>query len=212
MGSGLRSRVLGEWGLSAMVSHIQTERMRLRPLTDADRTEFIRVQRVSEAHFRPWFPEREDSLDDLFDRVLEKVARPDVHVRWAGELGDGRLAGFFNLSEIVRGVFQNAYASWAVSVEVTGQGYATEGVLALLDLAFSEAWGLGLHRVQANIIPENERSVRLAERVGMRREGRAERYLKIAGAWRDHWMYAKTVDEHAMHYLQPAGDPRRRSQ
>lgn len=184
-----------------MVSEVQTNRMRLRPLTEADRTEFIRIHGVSEAHFRPWFPDREGSLEDLFNRELEKVRRPDVHVRWTGELAGGGLAGLFNLDEIVRGVFQNAYASWAVSADVAGQGYATEGVWALLDLAFSEEAGLGLHRVQANIIPENEPSIRLAERLGMRREGRAERYLKIAGEWRDHWMYAKTVEEHTPRYL-----------
>lgn len=184
-----------------MVSEIETERLRLRPLTEADRTEFIRVHRVSEAHFRPWFPEREGSFEDLFERELEKIARVDVHLRWAGELEDGRLAGFFSLGEIVRGAFHNAYASWAVSAEVVGEGYATEGLWALLDLAFCRERGVGLHRVQANIIPENERSVRLAERVGMRREGKAERYLQIAGAWRDHWMYAKTAEEHTPRYL-----------
>lgn len=184
-----------------MVSEIRTDRMRLRPLTAADRAEFVRIHGVSELHFRPWFPERQGSVDDLFEGELEKSVRTDVHVRWAGELPDGRLAGFFNLSEIVRGIFQNAYASWALSVDVTGQGYATEGVWALLELAFSGSRGLGLHRVQANIVPENERSIRLAERTGMRREGRAERYLRIAGAWRDHWMYAKTAEEHAFRYL-----------
>ena len=184
-----------------MVKEIQTERMRLRALTEADRTEFVRVHHVSDAHFRPWLPERDGSLEELFDRELEKIRRPDVHVRWAGELADGRLVGLFSLSEIVRGVFQNAYASWAVSAEVTGQGYATEGMWALLDLAFSEDGGLGLHRVQATIVPENVQSTRLAERLGMRREGRSERYLKIAGQWRDHWMYAKTVEEHTLRYL-----------
>lgn len=184
-----------------MVSEIQTQHMRLRPLSEADRAEFVRVHRVSRAHFRPWFPEQKGSLEDAFARELEKIARPEVHVRWTGELKDGCLAGFFSLGEIVRGVFQCAYASWALSVEVVGQGYATEGVWALLDLAFSEDRGLGLHRVQANIIPENERSIRLAERVGMRREGLAKRYLKIDGVWRDHLMYATTAEEHTPRYL-----------
>jgi ribosomal-protein-alanine N-acetyltransferase len=184
-----------------MVERFETERMLLRPLTSSDRAEFIRVHRISEEYFRPWLPERCDSIEDLFGRELQKVARTEVHVRWTGEASDGRLVGFFNLGEIVRGVFQNAYASWAVSVEFAGQGYATEGVRALLDLAFSERGGVGLHRVQANMIPENEPSIRVAERAGMRREGMARRYLKIAGEWRDHLMYAKTAEEHTPTYL-----------
>jgi ribosomal-protein-alanine N-acetyltransferase len=184
-----------------MTDEIRTGRIRLRPLTADDRAEFIRVHSLNEAHFRPWFPAQDGSLEDLFERELAKIARPEVHVRWVGEATNGSLVGFFNLGEIVRGVFQNAYASWATSVEVAGQGYATEGVQALLDLAFSEVHGLQLHRVQANIMPENERSLRLAERLGMRREGIAERYLKIAGEWRDHVTFAKTTEEHTRRYL-----------
>ena len=56
--------------------------------------------------------------------------------------------------------------------------------------------------MQANIIPENERSIRLAERVSFRYEGLAQRYLRIAGEWRDHRMYAKTAEEYTLLYLQ----------
>jgi [ribosomal protein S5]-alanine N-acetyltransferase len=183
-----------------MTREVRTERLTLRPLTEKDRSEFLRIHTVSADFFRPWFPVREESLEALFEKELAKN-RGEEHFRWAAELADGKLAGFFNLSNIVRGVFQNAYASWSVSVDAAGQGFATEGVHALLDLAFSEAEGLGLHRVQANIIPGNERSLRLARRVGLRKEGRAKRYLKIAGRWQDHWMYAKTVEEHSLKYL-----------
>jgi ribosomal-protein-alanine N-acetyltransferase len=112
-----------------------------------------------------------------------------------GESADGRIAGFFNLSEIVRGIFLSAYASWYVNVEFARSGYGTEGVQALLDIAFSDR-GLALHRVQANIIATNTASIRLAEKVGFRKEGVAERYLRIAGKWQDHVMYARTAEEH----------------
>jgi len=69
----------------------------------------------------------------------------------------------------------------------------------MLDFAFSGI-GAGLHRVQANIIPSNLASLRLAERAGFRREGLAERYLNIAGEWQDHLMYAKTREEHSFRY------------
>jgi ribosomal-protein-alanine N-acetyltransferase len=174
--------------------------MRLRPLVESDRAEFVRVRTVSEELFREWLPAREKSLDELFEEELAKNRMEDRYLRLAGVTAHGRLAGFFNLNEIVRGVFQNAYAAWSVSAEVAGQGYGTEGTRGLFDLAFSEK-GLALHRVQANIIPSNAPSLRLAEKVGMRREGLAERYLKIDGQWQDHVMYAKTVEEHELRYL-----------
>ena len=135
----------------------------------------------------------------LFERELHQAtqgAERGTEVRLVA-LAGAQIAGFVNLSEIARGVFQNAYASWAVNAALAGRGYATEGVSALLDFAFtSEAQGgLGLHRVQANIIPANARSIRLAERVGFRREGLALRYLRIAGEWQDHALYATTAEE-----------------
>jgi len=53
----------------------------------------------------------------------------------------------------------------------------------------------GLHRVQAGVMPRNVRSIRVIEKLGMRFEGLAERYLLINGVWEDHQLYAVTVDE-----------------
>lgn len=170
-----------------------TPRLHLRPLHEDDRAEMIRVLALSEALHAPWTPRRPpgDTWDAMVDRQLARV-----HDRTAwkgvGVLPDGRIAGFFNLNEVVRGPFQNAYAGWSVNAELAGQGYATEGVRALLDVAFGS---LGLHRVQANIVPRNVRSIRVAEKCGLRLEGVARRYLEIGGVWEDHAMYAMTVEE-----------------
>jgi ribosomal-protein-alanine N-acetyltransferase len=163
----------------------------------------VRVYRVSEDFFAPWSPSRTGSYDDIFRTEMTKVdagRRNGTHYRMVGALEDGRIAGFFSLGEIVRGVFHNAYVGWKVNVEVARQGFATEGVTALLDLAFAQD-GAALHRIQANVIPSNTPSIRLAEKLGLRREGIAERYLEIAGRWQDHAMYARTVEEHRFTYL-----------
>jgi len=181
----------------------RTERMLLRELRPSDEREFARLHEVSRDHFAPWMPAAPPP--DVFQRALasnEYVGKDGrTHVRLVGEVDDGRFAGVFALSEIVRGFFRCAYASWAVSEEFKRAGYGTEGVRGLLDVAFSEDRGVGLHRVQANIIPSNVASIRLAERVGFRREGLAERYLQIAGEWQDHVMYARTAEEHQLRYL-----------
>ncbi len=179
----------------------RTERMLLRALRPGDRAEYERVQAVSAEFFRPWFswhPDGSTAIPD-FEHELERVTRgleTGVNVRLVGVLSGGRIAGFFNLTDIVRGAFHNAYASWSVSADAARRGYGVEGVRGLLAVAFTAPpVGLGLHRVQANVIPDNEPSMRLAQRVGFRREGLAPRYLHIAGEWRDHVMWAMTVEE-----------------
>ena len=175
--------------------------MLLRAPRPADRGEYERVQAVSAAFFRPWYswlPDGSTAIPD-FDHELERVARgieSGTSIRLVGVLPGGRIAGFFNLTEVVRGAFHNAYASWNVAADVARRGFGAEGVRGLLAIAFAPApIGLALHRVQANVIPENEPSLRLARSVGFREEGLALRYLQIAGRWQDHVMLAITVEE-----------------
>jgi ribosomal-protein-alanine N-acetyltransferase len=136
------------------------------------------------------------SWSDVFELILEMGAKPN-QLRLVGTLPDGRFAGFFNLANIVTGFVESAHADWRTDPELWGQGLGTEGVSGLLTAAFATAPnGVGLHRVQASITPSNRRSIRLAERVGFRREGLAVKALKVAGVWQDQLLYAKLAEEH----------------
>jgi ribosomal-protein-alanine N-acetyltransferase len=179
--------------------------MTLRPIEAGDREEFVRVLESGKDAYAPWLPALapRETWEHVFERDMEK-ASSETHLRLVGILSDGRIVGSFNLGEIVRGHFDCAYASWRTDPELWGQGFGAEGVSALLDVAFSHHGGIGLHRVQANIIPSNIRSIRLAERVGFRKEGLALKYLKIAGAWEDHLMFAKVTEEHQLTVLLPS--------
>src|SRR5689334_17785672 len=133
-------------------TEIQTRRLTLRTLKPADRTEFVRVYTVSWPVWGAWStaPDSGQSFDELFHLMLartEKELRDDTGRLLAGFAPDGRIVGFFAVSNIVRAAFQSAYAGWRVNAEFLRQGYGLEGVTAILDLAFGE---LGLHRVQAN--------------------------------------------------------------
>ena len=197
---------------SIHIPPIRTERLLLRPLVESDRAAYIRLHETSGEHLRRWSPSRPagESLDALFDRQIER-ARTGLATGTAARLAafdalSGALAGLFNLNNITRGVAQYADAGWAVSAEFIGRGFATEGVWALLDLAFSapredDSGGLGLHRVQANVIPENAPSLRVAAKCGFRIEGLALAMLQINGRWRDHAMHAKLAEEHQFKYL-----------
>jgi len=87
---------------------------------------------------------------------------------------------------------RQALIGWLLGKAFEGRGYATEAVSVLLDhLFFSE----GFHRAYARTGADNERSWRLMERVGMRREGHFVRSCFHDGAWRDEYLYAVLADE-----------------
>ncbi len=102
------------------------------------------------------------------------------------------IAGVFNVSEIVRGVFQSAYLGFYATVEHAGKGLMSKGLKMLLDKVFNE---LKLHRIEANIQPTNSSSIHLVTQNGFRKEGFSPRYLKINNIWQDHFRFALTSEE-----------------
>ncbi|MGD8860092.1 MAG: GNAT family N-acetyltransferase [Myxococcales bacterium] len=100
---------------------------------------------------------------------------------------DGGLVGVINVSEIVRGVFQSAYLGYYAFEPFAGRGLMRQAMA----LAISEAFRRHrLHRLEANIQPDNVASRALVQRLGFELEGFSPRYLKIGGRWRDHERWA----------------------
>lgn len=191
---------------------LRTARLLLRPCKPGDRREFVRVMQQGWAdHLAPWSPVAQMMGGDP-EGMFAQTLRRSQH-EWTDGTGcrllafdsAGALVGGFNLNAIVRGAFQCGHAGWWVAADQLRRGYATEGVRALLGLAFAPAapdtrpdgtrCGLGLHRVQCGVIPSNIASLAVAERAGFRREGLALRYLCIAGQWQDHVIFARTVED-----------------
>jgi [ribosomal protein S5]-alanine N-acetyltransferase len=105
---------------------------------------------------------------------------------------DDALVGVFNISEVVRGVFQSAYLGYYALSPYQGQGFMAEGIVLALDVLFQT---LRLHRVEVNVQPTNARSITLARKAGFEREGYSRRYVKIGGRWRDHERWALLVED-----------------
>lgn len=105
---------------------------------------------------------------------------------------DGRFAGQLTVGNIVRGALRSAWVGYWVTEQVAGGGTATAAVALAVDHAFARC---GLHRLEATVRPENVPSTRVLEKVGFRREGLFERYLDVAGGWRDHHVYGLTAEE-----------------
>ena len=107
-------------------------------------------------------------------------------------LPDGSLVGRVRLSTVVRGAWQNANLGYYVDRDHGGRGIATESAGLAVGFAFGR---LGLHRVQAGVMPRNTASIRVLEKNGFRLEGLAPRYLRINGVWEDHVIYALTAED-----------------
>jgi ribosomal-protein-alanine N-acetyltransferase len=182
-------------------ARLTTERLVLRP----PRTEDVAALRVAlrrnSAHLRPWSVsptpgEDPASLTSVSHAVLRyrrewKNGQAFVLLLTPRE-DDGRIIGRVALGGIQRGALLSAHLGYWIDAEHEGKGLMTEAVQEATAFAFA---ALGLHRVQAAVMPRNAGSQRVLEKAGFRKEGLAERYLCIAGVWEDHIVYAVTVEE-----------------
>lgn len=98
------------------------------------------------------------------------------------------LIGQINLGGIIYGALRGGHIGYWIDREYSNRGYMTRAVNMVTNFAFDE---LELHRIEINIRPENEPSIRVAEKCGYLYEGLRPRYLHIDGDWRDHHCFVK---------------------
>jgi ribosomal-protein-alanine N-acetyltransferase len=120
-------------------------------------------------------------------RAFLRYSRTPSRVSRFVRIEDDDLAGVVNISEIVLGSFRSAYLSYYALEPHQRRGYMRAGVSAMIQLAFREH---RLHRLEANIQPDNVASIALVRGLGFELEGYSPRYLKIGGRWRDHERWA----------------------
>jgi ribosomal-protein-alanine N-acetyltransferase len=124
-------------------------------------------------------------------RAVARRARTGTSIPFAVRV-DGRLAGQVTVDNIVRGAMRSGHLGYWIDRAVAGRGMASLAVALVCDHAFRVA---GLHRLQADIRPENRPSQRLVRRLGFSEEGLLRRYLDIDGDWRDHLSFALLAED-----------------
>ncbi|WP_417071247.1 GNAT family N-acetyltransferase [Niveibacterium terrae] len=153
-----------------------------RPVPE-DLVEIRAAYARSEALHHPWTWAPED-----FERYLAQQGRYFV----CPEGGD-EILGTFNISGVIRGLFQSGYLGYEVFCPHQRKGIMREALGLLLNEAFGT---LALHRLEANIQPGNEASIRLVAGAGFVREGFSRRYLRVGGGeWKDHERWAIVNDD-----------------
>jgi len=162
----------------------------LRRPQSQDRKEFLALNQASVRFHRslvtpPISPTQ-------FASFLKRCRRADCACFFICRVADHKIIGSINLSQIFLGGFRNAYLGYLVGAQYAGQGYMSEAIQLILRYAFTQ---LKLHRLEANIQPDNAASRALIKRAGFMREGYSRRYLKIGGRWRYHERWAILAED-----------------
>lgn len=105
---------------------------------------------------------------------------------------DGKVVGQLNVANILHGSVSSASIGYWISREFAGRNITPYAVALAIDYLFD---ALQLHRVEIDIRPENVASLRVVEKLQLRKEGLKERFIHIDGGWRDHLVFAITREE-----------------
>ncbi|WP_246042183.1 GNAT family N-acetyltransferase [Cohnella pontilimi] len=170
----------------------------LRWLEERDAEASLALLLRNRAFFQTYTPLRSESFYTL-EGQLEQIR----NARDKKEVDEGYLFGIFEkdteelvgnlvLSEVLRGPLQSCYIGYYLDEACNGKGYMTEAVKLAVDYAFRV---LKLHRLEAGVMPNNARSMRVLEKVGFHKEGVARQNVKINGVWEDHQVLAIVNEE-----------------
>ena len=159
--------------------------MRLERAAARRQREFLAAVRRSRRLHAPWVIA--PASVPAYRRYLLRARRPTQIGYFVIRRDTNELAGVINVGEIVHGNFQSAYLGYYAFTPHAGHGLMREGLAQVIDHAFTK---LKLHRLEANIQPNNHASIRLVQSLGFKLEGLSSRYLHIAGTWRDHQRWA----------------------
>jgi ribosomal-protein-alanine N-acetyltransferase len=184
----------------------------IRAVRPADVDDLLGLRVRNREFLAPWDPLRPASF---FTRAGQAEWVALQQRAWADDRGygfivldvaeDDRPVGGINLFNIVRSARQSAGMGYWIDEAAGSRGHATTAVRLVSAFAFEH---LGLHRLEPAVMPRNVRSSRVMEKAGFRREGLAVRYLRIAGVWEDHTLYALTAEDFAARADSPVSERR----
>lgn len=189
------------WGAAMWPATLSHGSIGLRPIKKRDRRAWHEVRVRNREWLAPWEASNPDPSGRLpsfseMVRGLNSQARAGNALPFViTELDDdgvAKLAGQLTVSNIIWGSAMMATAGYWVDQNRAGRGVVPTALALATDHCFQN---LGLHRMEINIRPENEPSLRVVEKLGFRDEGLRPNYLHINGAWADHRSFALTADE-----------------
>jgi ribosomal-protein-alanine N-acetyltransferase len=172
--------------------------MQVRPTQVGDAGSLAALYRSNRDHLAPFEPIRDEAFfteAGQAARLAELLAEQQGGRAYPYMIeADGRLAGRITVTNVARGPFCSGSLGYWIAADRTGRGLATRAVGIVLDDCFTTD---GLHRLEAATLVDNLASQAVLRRTGFTLIGRAPRYLRIAGQWRDHLLFQRLADDRA---------------
>jgi [ribosomal protein S5]-alanine N-acetyltransferase len=164
----------------------------LKLLTPENTKELLEYYIKNKQHLKAFEPARDKSFYTL------EVQKRDLMENYKGFLNgtsvnlgifkNNHLIGKIRVSNIVLGVFRNAFVGYSIDKDEQGNGYMKEALMLVLDYVFEY---LELHRVEATTLVDNIKSQAVLLGCGFKEIGISEKYLFINGEWADHKVFYK---------------------
>lgn len=168
----------------------ETERLVLRILDKTHAQSVLDYYLRNKEFLGEWEPVRGEDFytrefhEEQLEKDLDSINNNTLLRLWISMKDDDkRIIGSIGFNNIVRGAFLSCHLGYKLDKDELNKGYITEALQKGIDIVFNN---LGLHRIEANIMPKNKRSLRVVEKLGFYNEGLAYKYLRINGKWEDH--------------------------
>lgn len=177
------------------LSSLQSERLELKQLSIKDTALVLDYLKFNFSHFKPWIPDYgEDYLtlqyQERLMKAYEKKTKSQELVKFwifeADDFNNSRIIGDITFSNIIWGAMKGCHVGYRMDRDFLNEGYMTEALGKAIEFMFKV---YKLHRIEANIMPFNQHSILLIEKVGFVKEGFSPNYLRINGRWENHIRY-----------------------
>lgn len=171
--------------------YYETNRLIIRSITMNEAPIYKEYLEENKMFLSEWEPKRDQEyyfLDNIKKRIDEINRENDKEIVTSKRLfvfkkEENSIIGEIGISNIVYGAFLSCHLGYKLSEKEINHGYMKEALHKIIEICFKE---LKLHRIEANIMPKNARSEKVLVKLGFRKEGKSESYLKINGKWEDH--------------------------
>jgi ribosomal-protein-alanine N-acetyltransferase len=173
-----------------MEDFYETKRLVLKILDKSYAELVLNYYIRNESFLEEWEPVKTQEFytkryqEEQLEGELTNIRRGNCLRFWIFKKEDkNRIIGSVSFNNIVKGSFLSCHLGYKLDKDEINQGYITEAIQKAIEIIFNEK---GLHRIEANIMPKNKRSLRVIQKLGFYNEGIAYKYLRINGKWEDH--------------------------
>lgn len=181
------------------IREYETDRLYLRVLGTEYSDLVLDYYLRNKDFFEEWDPDREE---DFYTRAnqagqlkyeLSEYKKGNFMRLWIfKKFDEKKTIGNICFSNIIYGNFRSCFLGYKLDVNEINKGFMTEAIKKGIQIIFDE---FRLHRVEVNIMPRNIKSLRVAEKLGLKKEGFSESYLHINNKWEDHYHFAAYNDD-----------------